>query len=71
MKYADIKALLHVNHTLKAARKEWDNEAYIMVEGNYIVVVRKHDPHVGMGFIKTVYTPVYQDLISNDWEIIA
>ena len=40
MKYADIKALLHVNHTLKAARKEWDNEAYIMVEGNYIVVTQ-------------------------------
>lgn len=71
MKYADIKALLRVNRVLKATRKEWDNKAYIIMEGDHIVITRQHIMSSEIMFTETIYTPTYQDLISDDWEIIS
>lgn len=69
MKYNDIIALFSANTVFKAARKAWNNEAYIYSDGSQIILHKKDDKYQN-GFSESIYHHTYQDIVENDWEII-
>lgn len=70
MKYGDIIALLHANSNLKATRKAWNNQAFIMMEDDKLMIFSKPTNPNSVGFIKLPYNQIFQDITANDWEII-
>lgn len=69
IRYSDVMALLKSGQNYSFTRDAWDDNTYIVMENENIMIVTDYEVKNGIGFHKMKYVPNFSDVSTEDWMV--